>query len=267
MTIPHDYHLHTLASCDSDATMRAMCHRALQCGLTEIAFTDHFDSKPEDDCAGFYDPDAYFAALDAARQTFVAQGLTIRAGVEVGEHHLFHAEQQPVLDAWPYDVVLGSLHWVGDAIVFDAAMFEHAPPEATIPAYFEELARMARHGGFDVLAHPDVIKRTAYEVYGHFDITAWEDWVRPVWHACIDNGIAVEINTSGLRRAVNELHPAEAALRWYRAMGGELLTLGSDGHRPAHVGAGLDVARDLVQAVGFTRVCRFEGRQVSWVPI
>jgi histidinol-phosphatase (PHP family) len=266
--LPQDYHMHTNASCDSLATMAEMCRSALERGVAEIAFTEHFDSKPGDICYGFYRPDTYFEALAAARREFEPQGLTIRAGVELSEHHIYYDIQRPVLEAWPYDLVLGSLHWVGDDSVFDDAYFRAHSSQETAEAYFTELARLARFGGFDVLSHPDVLKRTAFEVYRQFEIGPCEDLVRLVWQACIDNGIGIEINTSALRMAVHEAHPAPAALRWYREMGGELLTVGSDGHRPAHVGYELATALDLARAAGFTRLASYERRKVArWIEI
>ena len=126
--IPHDYHMHSTLSCDCQASMAEMCQSALGRGIPEIAFTEHFDPKPEDICAGFYDPAGYFDALEAARRVFGPQGLTIRAGVEVGELHRYRAIVQPVLEAWPYDLVLGSLHWSGENNIFDDA--QQAQPGA-----------------------------------------------------------------------------------------------------------------------------------------
>ncbi|WP_119068633.1 histidinol-phosphatase HisJ family protein [Aggregatilinea lenta] len=265
---PMDYHMHTHHSCDAHHTMADMAQVALARGIREIAFTEHFDPKPEDMCAGCYDPAPYFAELDEVRHQFAPLGLTIRAGLEAGEYHLYTDTIQPVLDAWPYDYVLGSLHWVGDHSVFDAAYFQASAAEETAAGYFTELARLARHGGFDVLSHADVIKRTSYRVYGHFDIADWEDLVRPVWQACIDNGIGIEINTSGLRLAVSQTQPSLPALKWYHDMGGELLTLGSDSHRPEHVGFELATAMDLAREAGFTRLCTYERRQVAqWIAL
>ncbi|MEP0764639.1 MAG: histidinol-phosphatase HisJ family protein [Chloroflexota bacterium] len=266
--LPQDYHVHTEASCDCRATMAEMCRSAVQRGIAEIAFTDHFDPKPEDLCYGYYRPERYFAALEAARREFAPQGLTIRAGVELGEYHLFHTDMAPVLAAWPYDFVLGSLHWVGDQIVFDEGYFRANGPHDSFARYFTELERLARFGGFDVLSHPDVVKRVGYGAVGGFDIRQWEDLVRPVWRACIENGIGIEINTSSLRSGVGEVHPGPESLRWYREMGGEILTTGSDSHRPGHVGAGLEVALDVARAAGFTRLASFEGRRIAgWMPI
>ena len=266
--LPQDYHVHTTASCDSRATMADHCRRALKRGIGELAFTDHFDPMPSDVCYGHYHPERFFAALEEARRIYEPQGLILRAGVELGEYHRYHDVIQPVLEAWPYDFVLGSLHWVGDEVVFDTAYFRQRDPREAIAAYFAELERLARFGGFDVLSHADVVKRVGYQVMGRFDIREWEEPVRAVWAACIDNGIGIEINTAGLRLAVNEVHPGPESLRWYREMGGEILTVGSDSHRPDHLGGGIDVALDLARAAGFTRVACFERRRVArWVAI
>jgi histidinol-phosphatase (PHP family) len=266
--IPFDYHIHSNASCDSHATMAEMCRAALDKGILEIGFAEHFDLHPQDFCFAFYKPEVFFENLEAARQEFGPQGLTIRAGVEVGELHRYRAAVQPILDAWPYDYVLGSLHWNGDHSIFDPDYFRAYSPREVITVYFNELAEMVRGGGFDVLAHPDVFKRTAYTVYGHFDTAEWEDLVRPVWQACIETGIGIEINSSGLRLAVGEVHPALEALRWYRDMGGERLTVGSDSHRPEHLGFGLETALQVAREAGFTRLCGFERRQITrWIVI
>lgn len=266
--VPHDYHMHSNVSCDSQATMAQMCRSALAAGIFEIAFTEHFDPKPEDVCHDFYNPAVYFENLAAARQEFAPLGLTIRAGVELGEYHLYQDVQKPVLDAWPYDFVFGSLHWVGDENVFDEGYFRSHSLREIAEAYYTEMLRMVRFGGFNVLTHPDVIKRVASKVYQRFDIGDWEDLVRPVWQACIEQGIGIEINTSALRLPIHEVHPGPAALRWYREMGGEILTLGSDSHRPEIVGFGLAEALDLARAAGFTRLACFEQRKVArWIDI
>lgn len=263
-----DYHVHSNASCDTQVTMAEMCQAALGLGMTEIAFTEHFDLHPLDYCVNFYKPDEYFEKLENARRVFAPQGLTIRAGVEVGEYHLYHDMVKPVLDAWPYDLVLGSLHWVGNDSVFDPKYFSAHPPQDTITAYFTELLALVRFGGFDVLAHSDVFKRVAYTVYGQYNAEEWEDLIRPVWQACIEQGIGIEVNTAALRREVSQLHPSLEALRWYREMGGDRLTFGSDGHQPDHLGYGFNTARDLVRAAGFTRMCCYEKRQVvRWTEI
>src|SRR5258708_33889263 len=118
--------------------------------------------------------------------------------------------------------------------------------------YFTELAQMVEAGGFNIMSHMDVIKRMGYQVYKHFDITEYEELVRPVLAACIRQEIAPEINTSALRMAVNQTHPTLEAIRWYRAMGGVLLPIGSHSHRPHPLGTGLETAIESAQWAGFS---------------
>lgn len=266
--IPQDYHTHTNISCDSQATMAEMCQSALDHGISEIAFTEHFDGHPKDSCHMYYNPAQYFANIEAVRLEFATSDLTIRAGVELGEPHRYGDVYAPVLERYPYDVVLGSLHWLGDSIMFDRDYFVIHDEEDVYSAYFTELEQMVRVGGFDVLAHADVFKRVATTVYGPMDSALWETWLRPVWQACIDTGTGIEINTASLRYGVSEVHPAPLALRWYREMGGEILTIGSDSHRPDHVGAALPTALDLAREAGFTKLAIFDRREiVRWEPI
>src|SRR5258708_30471701 len=107
--IPFDYHMHSNNSCDCRVTMAEMCQSALQKGIPEIAFTEHFNRKPEDICFDKYDPTPFFRDIESCRAEFGPQGLTIKAGIEVGELHLYRAEVDAGLEAWPYDLLLGSL--------------------------------------------------------------------------------------------------------------------------------------------------------------
>ncbi len=255
-----DYHVHTDNSFDSKTPMEQMCARALKMGFSEIAFTDHFNNHLLDIDLGYYDPERFFADIEHCRDKF--PDLSIRAGIEVGEPHRWGEKIWPVVEHYPYDIVLGSLHWIGNSSVFDPNTFRSRNPEEAFNQYFAELLAMARHGGFDVLAHFDVAKCVGFEVYEEFDIRDYEDAARAVWQACINNQIALEINTRGLRCRVSQLHPPVEALRWYAEMGGERLTLGSDAHHPEGLGSHFDLARRGAIDAGLTRLCRFEHRAV-----
>ncbi len=261
--IPIDYHMHSNNSCDCRVPMAEMCRTAIQKGIKEIAFTEHFNQKPEDVCYAKYDPERYFRDLEACRAEFGPQGLTIKAGIEVGEMHLYREQVDAVLNAWPYDLVLGSLHWNNGESVFERSYFEKRDLQSAAREYFAELTRMVEAGGFNIMSHLDVIKRMGYQVYNRFDITELQEYVQPVLAACIRQGIAPEINTSALRMPVKQTHPPLEAIRWYREMGGELLSIGSDSHRPDQLGFGLDRAIEIAREAGFTSLTTFTARKVS----
>jgi histidinol-phosphatase (PHP family) len=267
-TIPFDYHMHSTNSCDCRAPMADMCREAIRKGIPEIAFTEHLDRQPGDYCYDQYDPEQFFRDIEACRAEFGPQGLTIKAGIEVGEMHLFRAEVEPVLNSYPYDLVLGSLHWNQGESIFERDYFLKREPQDVARDYFTELTELVNSGGFNIMSHMDVFKRVGYSVHKRFDIAEWEEYVRPVFAACIRRGIAPEINTSALRMPIRQTHPTVEAIRWYREMGGELLSIGSDSHTPHDLGFGLDQAIAIAKEAGFTHLTRFAGRKVvDFVPI
>ncbi len=258
-----DYHVHSDISFDCNTSMMDMCQHAVEIGLAEIAFTDHFNNHQLDIDLGFYNPDRYFEDIYYCRAQFPS--LMILAGIEVGEPHRWSNRITPILERYPYDIVIGSLHWVGQINMFNSDYFRTCAPEQAFGDYFEELIQMIKYGGFDILAHVDLPKRLGFDVYGEFDICLYEDSVRGVWQACLDNNITPEINTKALRLPVNQLHPPVEALRWYVEMGGECLTIGSDAHRPDSISSGFGAARECALYVGLTHTCRSLGRQiVGW---
>jgi histidinol-phosphatase (PHP family) len=256
-----DYHTHTRFSCDSDATMEAICRAALARGMREIAITDHADFEPLDPCHGYFRPGPYWEAIDRCRATFEGR-LTIRAGVECGESHLYRQEVAALLSAHDYDFVLGSLHWVDSRPTFDGAFFDGLRLEEGLALYFDELAHLAALGEYDVLAHPDIIRRAIYRRFGptELDLSPYEPLVREVLRIVAERGKGLEVNTAYLRKGMGGPGPSVQVLRWFREEGGRIVTLGSDGHRPEHVGAGFDRALAMVREAGFERLTTFHRR-------
>lgn len=261
----HDYHMHTNFSCDSKASMVEMCKGAIVQGIPEIGFTEHFDLHPKERCQDWFRPEPWWTELERCRAEFADQ-LIIRAGVEVGEPHLYAEETEALLARYPFDYVLGSLHWVGQHSMFDINYFKANPQEVAYSSFFVELERMTRLGGFDILSHFDVLTRTAYAIYGLYLPSAYEDLIRPILLNCIDHGIALDLNTSALRKRANVLTPNLDILRWYVELGGELVTLGSDAHKPHDIGSHLDVAIACAREAGLTHLTYFEQRQAKLVP-
>ncbi len=79
--------------------------------------------------------------------------------------------------------------------------------------------------------------------------------------ALIDRGKGIEINTAGLRRGLPASCPPACVVNWFGEMGGHILTLGSDAHRPQDIGAHLGVALEMARQAGFTRLATFKRRQ------
>src|SRR5687768_17479125 len=109
--IPHDYHMHTSFSCDCQASMASMCASAVAKGIPEIGFSEHYDlfAGESENCRDWFRLEPWVAELERQRAAYAGR-LTVRAGIEIGEPHLFQAEARAMLARYPFDYVLGSLH-------------------------------------------------------------------------------------------------------------------------------------------------------------
>jgi len=263
--ILHDYHIHSNYSADSNASMEEICRCAVSLGVEEIGIADHYDLHPDESPRDWLRLEPWLQELERCRAEFDGR-LIIRAGIEIGEPHLFQTETRAMLARAPFDYAIGSLHWVGRSAVFKRAFFER-PAEEAFGSYFTELERMTRIGGFDVLGHLDVPARASFDHYGSYDPRSYEELIRPVLQNCITHGIALDVNTSALRRRAQILLPGVEILRWYLEMGGRHVTFGSDAHRIEQVAENFDVALEAMRAAGLTHLTQFERRQPRLVPL
>lgn len=263
-----DYHLHTHFSGDSRSKMEAVCQRALACGLIEIAFAEHHDFETFGPDFNKLSVAEYRAEIERCRALY-GERIHIRFGVEIGEPHLFPEEARRLLKMGDFDVVIGSLHYVGQLPTWNGRYFSEYSLEQGIIRYFDELARMVEAGDFDILGHFDVLSHAAHSTWGtaYLDYAPYADLVRHVLHLAVKRGKALEINTKALRRGMRAPNPPLQVLRWYRELGGELVTLGSDAHDVASVGAALESAAALAREAGFRHVTCYEKRQPKLLPI
>jgi histidinol-phosphatase (PHP family) len=242
-----------------------MCRQAVQSGIPEIGFAEHYDLHPGENPRAWLRLEPWLEELSRCRALFAGR-LVIRAGIEIGEPHVFQAEAREMLARAEFDYVIGSLHWVGSDSMFDVAFFQR-PQEEAFRLYFEELERMTRTGDFDILGHFDVLVRTAFDIYGSYDPKRHEQQIRPVLRNCIERGIALDINASAMRRSARILLPGPEILGWYAEMGGERVTLGSDAHRLEQVGSHLELALATARDAGIRYITQFERRQARLIPL
>lgn len=247
-----DMHVHTRFSCDADDSLDALCRAAIERGLGGICFADHYDLNPADEGFGYYDYDGYSGALEAARERY-GERLLVLKGIEFGEPHRYRREFDEVL-ARDYDVVIGSIHWLPEGFVGDRRLRDRLGIEGLFERYYREMLAMVTAGGFDVLAHFDFPRR----YLGEASVPALVD---EVLAAVVEREIAVEINTSPLRKGLDVCAPDADLLARYARAGGRRLVLGSDAHATSDVGAGFDRALALARAVQNARVGMVRGRR------
>lgn len=263
--IPLDYHMHTTFSEDGADSMEAMCQRAIELGVPEIGFSEHWDVGPYEKNPRFFQPESWFTELNRLRD-LLADQLIIRAGIEVAEPHLYPNETAEILTHNPFDYVFGSVHFVGRNFVFDEANFRAQSADDVYKSYFTELELMIKTADIDIVAHFDIPARTGKPIFG-YDPARYETQIRSILGMIIKRNLALEVNAGGLRKASKNLMPDPLILKWYAGMGGERLTLGSDAHAADQVGLHLDTALEAVRAAGFSHLTQFMRRKGYQIPI
>lgn len=263
--IPLDYHIHSTFSADAVATPEQQCLRAIELGIPEIGFSEHWDVGPYETVTRYMDPQAWWQELERLRCLFAGQ-LVIRAGIEIAEPHLYQQDTAAILGRLPFDYIIGSVHWVGKNFMFDNDYFSRHTAEEVYPAYFSELEKLAATADIDIVAHFDIPARNAASIIG-YDPALYETAIKSVLEVVISRGLALDVNVAGLRKPSQILMPAPLILHWYKEMGGERVTLGSDAHTTDQLGLHLDKALDALRKAGITHVTQFERRVPCLLPL
>jgi histidinol-phosphatase (PHP family) len=268
-----DLHVHSTCSADGVSSIEEHARQAKVVGLTEVGFSEHVDLDPRDKSYGFFDPERYDLEIGAARET--VPGVQLRQGIEITYQSRLEARLVSFLASHSCDYVIASVHLVdysdGWAIVSEpgamAAFFAgHSQRQAYGP-YFAELLRAAQSGMGDVLGHLDLVKRFGVGEYGPLDPLAFEEELREVLRAVVHRGMGLEINTSGLRQSPGEPYPPLTVVRWFRELGGEVVTVGSDAHHAKDLGSDINLALDMAQEAGFQAIATFKERRVKWIDL
>ena len=194
------------------------------------------------------------------------RGLPILVGLEVDYLPGATDAISEILNAYPFDVLLGSVHWIGpwlfdayDNDVF-AAEWKSRSVEHVWDAYVDALAELAQSGSVDVIAHIDVIKVAGCRPR---DVAPFE---ARLCAAIAAGGVAVEVSSAGLRKPADELYPSPSLLRSL-CEAGVGLTTASDAHRPEQLGDHFADVRAALRGLGVDTVTTFSRRVRQPAPL
>ena len=254
--LPLDTHLHTDQSPDSNVPIDAYAALAVELGIAEIAITDHVDFDSRDPTYEFTTFEDRERVVRDAAGRWAVRGVAIRFGAELTYHTAWEEDVRAHLRRHHYDFTIGSVHdWPGSPYVrpVDRFVAGRSLPEILAP-YFDQVAAAARSGLFDSIGHFDVVKRYLYPLVSPGDVAAAPELLAPALRAIAEAGIALEVNSSGLRHRVAETYPSPAVVRTFRELGGERITTGSDGHRKEWFAYRLDASYAAAAEAGFEHV-------------
>ncbi|MFH1688663.1 MAG: histidinol-phosphatase HisJ family protein [Candidatus Eisenbacteria bacterium] len=256
-----DYHIHTKLCGHAIGEPIDYVREAVKRGLTEIGFADHMPLLRISDehlTMGPHQLPQYVSLIEELRGA--AGGITVRLGIEMD---YFPGQMDEIWAAAAdidFDYVYGSVHYI-DGWGFDdsrrLSSYQGRDPDEVYVEYFALFCEAAREGGFDIMAHPDLVKK-----HGIVSRVPIDHLYEAAALALSEAGVAIEVNTSGLRVRAVEPYPSLSFLKLC-ARHGVAVTLGSDAHAPRQVGMDFDIAVRMLEKAGIKEIATFERRKRS----
>ncbi len=266
--IQADMHMHTWFSTDSEACPRDMADEAVRKGLKTICFTDHFD---KDDLEwgeeGIFDVDAYFVEMQKLQEEYAGK-LNIRIGIELGLRTYLKDYYEELTKKYPFDFVIGSVHNVpykkdaeGNILYTDPAaekLFTDRTDKEAYRLMMETTLENVRTSDcFQALGHLDYVVRYGKSREKEYSYTDYADIIDEILKLLIEKKKGLEVNSAGLKYGLPFAHPHPDVLKRYRELGGEIITIGADAHKPEHIAYDFAKAEEILKSCGFKYYTEF----------
>lgn len=245
----------------ASGTLDAFVEAAIARGLDEVGIADHMPLLYLDDrelAMADEDLPVYVERVLEVKERF-RDRITVRLGIEADFHHETQPQRRAMIEGFPWDYVIGSVHILGDWVFDDPRRlerYEGLDVDRFFTDYLRTVGEMADTGLYTTVGHADLAKKFDYRA--KIDL---EPLYREVLGKVKAAGMCYEINTAGLRWPVDEMYPDPAFVR-IAAEAGVPVTLGSDAHSPADVARDFDRALELMREAGYHQMAFFEDRRM-----
>ena len=254
-----DYHVHSHFSEDTDFPMELEIQKAIKLGMDELCFTEHsdYDVPTVVNC----DYDAYFEEMEKMKDKYKGQ-ITLKTGIEFGiQTHTTKAYEE-TFRQYPFDFVIGSVHLIHGQDPYYRGFFEGRSDEEAYHEAFEvTVENLKKIDSFDSLGHLDyVVRYGAHQAEG-YSYRKYADEIDEILKHLISHGKGLEMNMAGMKYGLGFPNPHPDVIRRYKELGGEIVTIGADAHRPEHVAFDFDKAGEILISCGFSYYAEFKGRK------
>ena len=262
MCLYGDYHMHTPLCGHACGAPEKYVQQAIKIGLKEIGFSDHAPmvNKPMPGITMAFDElPQYHRLVEDVRKLYSSQ-IGIKIALESDFLPGYESKTKSIIDNYPYDYIIGSVHFIDDWAFDNPTTREYwkiYDVNEVYLKYYALLRQSAKTGFFQIIGHCDLPKK--FGARPTMDLT---DEIKATAKVFKDAGVAVEINTAGLRKPIAEMYPSRQRLKIYREAGVPL-TFGSDAHDPENVGKDFDKAVDLAKGVGYSEYLIFKQKKIE----
>lgn len=263
-----DCHNHTSFSADCDAAAESMIEKAIGLGLSYLCMTDHMD--PDMNSLGldwtFSLPD-YFKKHKELKARY-GNKINLLTGIELGLQPHITGKLTDILSCGPFDFVIGSAHVCDKLDPYFPEYWEGKTDHEGISRYFEYiLETIAAFDDIDVYGHIDYVVRYAPSKAATYSCHKYSEILDEILKTLISKNIGLELNTAGLKYGLGFAHPHPDILKRYRELGGEIITIGSDAHKPEHLAYDFDKVPDILKACGFEYYTIFQNRKPEFIKL
>lgn len=264
-----DYHVHTEFSDDSIYPMEDVIKDAIRMGMDEICFTDHVDYGIKVDWdsgqeilyrdgepMANVDYPVYAERIAVMKEKYQNQ-IAIKMGLEFGMQTHTIPQFETLYNRYPFDFIILSVHQVEDKEFWTQDFQRGRTQKEYNERYYEELLQLVKgYQHYSVLGHMDLIVR--YDEMGAYPFINIKPYVEEILKEVIRNGKGIEVNTSSYRYGLTDTTPSREILKLYQEMGGRIITLGSDSHKPEHLGACMEETKGMLKSMGFCSFCTYD---------
>lgn len=258
-----DNHVHSYFSTDSNMKHEEACERAIEIGLSGIAFTDHMDLQYFYENEFVFDVEEYFAVMNPLADRYSAR-LKILKGIEIGIQPHTIEEANNIIVNNDFDYVIGSVHVIDGLDPFHGDYYKINSKREAYESYLQLLLFMIKnYEHFDMLGHIEYITRYASYDDRNLRYSDYSDLIDEIFKELIYKGKGFEINTASFRErpGLGTTELDRDLLRRYRELGGELVCLASDAHSADTIGYKFDYYKEVLLQEGFKYLVHFEKRK------
>lgn len=273
-------HTHT-DFCDGSGDVETFCRAAYEKGLVCLGFSAHAPITRKTGFSSSWNlPEErlreYIESVGAAKKRWEGK-LPVYLGLELDYISGLMGPADSDYREMGLDYIIGSVHYLippkggpftvdDSAENVDRAVKESfgGDPAGMVEMYYGALAEMIRAGGFDVLGHPDVVKKnnSGGRLFSEEDAFYREKTAR-IAALTARAGILAEVNTGGICRGkIKDCYPSPGFLKLFRENGVPMV-INADAHKAGDLDRHYDKARAAMIAAGYAETVLFAGRRAG----
>ncbi|HEY9575380.1 MAG TPA: histidinol-phosphatase HisJ family protein [Lachnospiraceae bacterium] len=255
-----DFHTHTRFSLDSDSAVEDMIEAAIAKKMAYLCITDHIDwDYPAGEDFDF-SLEEYFEKLKECKKIY-KEKIKLFIGVELGLQPQLKAAYAKLLKDYPFDFVIGSTHLVNGKDPYYKETFEGHSDREIFQSYFEStLKNVQTFSEYDSLGHLDYVVRYGQKGAEDYNYESYKEVIDEILSCIVKENKALEVNMAGLRKKLGFPNPHYKVIKRFHDLGGKMITIGSDAHRPGQMAFGFLKLKNILKEAGFDSYVRFEQR-------